>query len=33
MNATVNQVIYPGRPHTMSGEEIQLVNNTILMKS
>jgi phospholipase/carboxylesterase len=30
MNATVNQVIYPGRPHTISGEEIQLVNNTIL---
>lgn len=30
MNAVVNQVIYPGRPHTISGEEIQLVNNTIL---
>ncbi|WP_342085636.1 alpha/beta hydrolase [Dyadobacter sp. OTU695] len=33
MNAIVNQVIYPGRPHTISGEEVQLVNNTILKKS
>lgn len=30
MNATVNQVIYPDRPHTISAREIQLVNNTIL---
>ncbi|GGM88454.1 phospholipase/carboxylesterase [Dyadobacter beijingensis] len=33
MNAIVNQVIYPGRPHTISGDEIQLVNNTILKRS
>ncbi|MCF0069140.1 dienelactone hydrolase family protein [Dyadobacter sp. CY261] len=33
MNAVVNQVIYPGRPHTISGDEIQLVNNTILKRS
>ncbi|MGV3601620.1 MAG: alpha/beta hydrolase [Dyadobacter fermentans] len=30
MHAAVSQVVYPGRPHTISGEEIQLVNNTIL---
>jgi len=30
MNAAVSQAVYPGRPHTISGEEIQLVNNTIL---
>jgi phospholipase/carboxylesterase len=33
MNASVNEVIYPGRPHTILQEEIQLVNNTILKKS
>lgn len=30
MNASVYQAIYPDRPHTISGEEIKLVNNTIL---
>ncbi|MEO6287888.1 MAG: dienelactone hydrolase family protein [Dyadobacter sp.] len=30
MNASVTYAIYPGRPHTISGEEIKLVNNTIL---
>lgn len=29
LNASVNAKIYPGRSHTISGEEIQLVNQTI----
>ncbi|WAC13815.1 alpha/beta hydrolase [Dyadobacter pollutisoli] len=30
MNAAVTYAIYPGRQHTISGEEIKLVNKTIL---
>jgi phospholipase/carboxylesterase len=32
MNAYVTYAIYPGRPHTISGEEVKLVNKTILQK-
>jgi phospholipase/carboxylesterase len=33
MNASVTEAIYPGRPHTISAEEIRTVNLTILKQS
>ena len=32
LNANVSSAIYPGRPHTISAEEIELVNEKILTK-
>lgn len=33
LNASVHSEIYPGRPHTISNEEIQMVNQTLLSRS